>query len=288
MSTEYYHYGIWNKKEDLVALLAQGVEKSESHEHTLVYIDKKKKGWPLDKYLPWNSSSINTDINGNIIVIGIDGKFAVKTGDSYVEDLIDDYPTVTSSYRADDFLYIAGLSSCLYKCSKDLKWQLDNNGIKPDEDLSSIHGNSYIMYVVGFNGICYSRKKNIWQEEPLPTNENLKSVFVDNNNKTFIVGQNGTLLIGNDGVWDSVIHDYTLDYFWSVKKFEENIYIAGNNIIYILNWDGEWKITPVYGWDIDKNGTFSDIFCENGKRTRLWVMSEKGLSYLQDGEWTML
>lgn len=287
MAQEFLLYGNWSKNIGL-SLLATGVEESKVFDHTLLYF-VVDGAWKLDRLFEWSSSGLNYNDNNEVVVLGQDGEFAVGANNSYEEGVIENIPTTTGLFNINNSLYVTAMSSQIFKSENGVGWKSYIKGVSSDNDhFTCMDGNSEIMYVAGWNGVCYMNSTNVWSEVTLPTNEKLTSISVSQKGLTVITGFQGTLLVGAKEEWEVIEHNYMLDDFWKVIISPDGqFYIAGNQAIYELIFnDGEWSFFPIFGWLIEENGIFSDMFFEGKDIFR--VLSEKGLFKRVKNEWISL
>lgn len=138
-------------------------------------------------------------------------------------------------------LYVCGDQGQVYKKLSN-GWQHIDDGILDRKisvdalDLNSIDGSSDSdIYVAGQRGRICHFNGSVWNELDSPTNQHLERVLSISKDEIYFCGKNGVLLKKyKDTFIDYTSSEVTID-FWGITIFQEKIYLAALDGIYLLN-----------------------------------------------------
>lgn len=179
-------------------------------------------------------------------------------------------------------VYVAGMARMTYVRNAANDWENIAKDIyhqKADRDIATgfntINGvDEQLIYAAGYAGEIWSFVNGAWSKEPSPTNVILNDMVCLPDGQVYICGMAGTLVYGKAGQWKLIEQEDTTTNFWSICKFKNQIYVSGDDGIFIVEEDG---LTAV---DIgDANTSQLDANDE-----LLCSVGEKDFLYTEDGE----
>lgn len=147
--------------------------------------------------------------------------------------------------------------------------------------LTSIDGvDESDIYVCGLKGRVFHFNGVQWKAIPVEIDENLNCIRCISTDEVWICGNNGAVLKGNarDGFKDvSGVHDNQT--FWSLTKFQEKVYLATVDKLYVF--DGK-KISPV------SSGLTPDLqtYHLDAVDDALWSFGAKDIAFFDGVTWT--
>ncbi|NJO18628.1 MAG: hypothetical protein HC877_23745 [Thioploca sp.] len=138
-------------------------------------------------------------------------------------------------------LYATGMQRQVYRRIDEAKWQRMDQGILIPHGSDIITGfnsidgfNEQDIYAVGFGGEIWHYNGRIWQQLDSPSNLILSNVKCVPPDTVYICGQIGTLLRGRDNQWEIIEHEVTTEGFFGLEWFQNKLYVASSNNIFIL------------------------------------------------------
>ena len=181
-------------------------------------------------------------------------------------------------------LYVCGDQGQVY-CRNNSGWVHIDDGILDRDisatalDLNGIDGtDENNIYVVGYNGRILYRNGNKWLEIESPTNQHLERVYCVSPEEVYICGNNGVFLKGN---WQG-FQDYSMsnmsDNFWDLEYFNERVYLAALNGLYVF--DGSQIIKVETDLDPDIGGY--RLSANDGV---IWSFGVDDLAYFDGHKW---
>lgn len=285
MADEYLLFGSWSQRTGTV-LLAEGAKESANVDHTLIY-QLQGGAWRLQELVPWSAVGIAIRSEAEILLLGEDGEFAVGSGQNYTRGLIPGSPSMRGLFSICGEQYAVGMSSIIYRYRGNMNWVLDVAGIEgADNDFTCMAGNCDVVYVGGWNGVCYKRISLRWEEEILPTNEKLSGMAMLDDGVLLACSLSGGIVIGQQGQWNLIKHDFAGDSFQGALSYNGKFLLFGQNSVYEVKRGEGWQVTPIFAWPLEIHGVFSDAFI--GESNAIWVLAEDGLFYRGTGDWQTL
>ncbi len=186
-----------------------------------------------------------------------------------------------------EFFFAVGMGRVAFVRTGDGSWK----DISPadDEDASVdpigfqavAGGRQDDVYAVGFGGDIWHFDGERFNPSVSPTNMLLNAVHVTPNGTVLIAGKAGILLIGRDGMWDRIEHDATDLEFFSLQWFQEHLYLATTQAVFLLEGD---TIELV---DFGEAGpaTCFHLFESGGT---LWSVGAKDILRFDGSRWTRI
>ncbi len=226
---------------------------------------------------------LNMGINGKII------EFTFPGENVEFVDLSDDGPSdllhLRCIRRIGDHVYVAGMARRMYRRATPGKWEAIDKGVyvprsKPDRDVgfNSIDGFSEdAIYAVGYRGEIWRFDGNVWQQQSSPTNVALTCVKCTGEKMVYAAGLAGVILRSGDGVnWEAIDHDTTEDDFWGMTLFQNRLYLATYNGVFVFDDD---DLIPV---KMNLPRILSTAYLDSNDGV-MWSVGPKDMAFTQDG-----
>lgn len=156
---------------------------------------------------------------------------------------------------------------------------LDNKTNGPWTGFESIDGfSTRDIYAAGDGGEVWHYDGTTWDQCDVPTNRNISEVRCIGD-EVWLCGDGGFVIRGRNDQWDVVWDsDDPSENWWSIEKFQDQIYLAGNELLVVLD---KGKVTPL---SIPRKPdiTTHRLQAANGK---LWSIGEDDIFQFDGSKW---
>jgi hypothetical protein len=248
---------------DMVFLMLEDPTLAEEDvPHAGVAIWIKDRDWHRSR-LDYNAISATVvpgeaGVSRQIIVVGNAGNFTVMSGGTTTHGVIMDEDGLASVNYVRGSVIAVGILGGVYRMQDRNSWEeLTNKSV--EENLSAVCAHpSGGFLVCGWQGLMALYDRGTVERLESGTNVILTGVICDNDGEIIACGQNGTIVRGSkDSLRRLDLDRITVD-FWSIAKFQGEIYVSSTTELYklvdddtleLITFDGEVIPTSFYHLD---------------------------------------
>lgn len=224
--------------------------------------------------------------------MGIDGRIHIATKTGFFEEQIDksaEGPDQRGMLRdikkIGKHIYVTGMQRQVYQRINQMQWRRIDQGMVIPIGASIIAGfnsidgfNEQDIYAVGLDGEIWHFNDQVWDKTDSPTNLSLARVKCVAHDTVYICGKAGILIRGCKNQWEIIDHNVTSENFWGMEWFQEKLYIATSDTLFVLEKDDTLKPMMV---------NFGDHFTCGHLHANdeiMWSIGMKHLAYTTDGK----
>jgi hypothetical protein len=256
--------------------------------HTGVAIWRRGKDW-LKRRLDYNGIDVTRvprqlDSELRFVIIGNTGKFTAVMDGTSVSGIVVEEDALASANIVHNSVLAVGILGGVYRMKDKNSWEkLTNENIK--ENLSAVCAHpSGGFLVCGWRGLIALYERGNAERLESGTNVILTSVICDNDGEIIACGQNGTIVRGSKDALKRLDLDRITVDFWSIAKFQGEIYVSSTTELYklvnddtleLITFDGEVIPTAFYHLD-----TYEDSF--------MLSVGQKDAVLFDGEEWTRI
>ncbi len=246
----------------ILLLLEDPVIAEQDMPYTVVAIWQKDKDW-YEASLDYDGISATVapgiaGVNRQLVIIGNTGKFTVMSGGSSTEGVIKDEDALASVNYIHGSVIAVGIHGGIYRMNDSSSWDdLTNKLIKTNFESCCEYPEGGFL-VCGWKGVVALYDGTSAERLESGTNVILTCITCDEEGEILACGQKGTIVQGKKESLKPLPLEGITNDFWSITKFQGEIYIASTTALYklvddenleLVKFDGEVIPTSFYHLD---------------------------------------
>ncbi len=232
-------------------------------------------------------SLLNVGVNGKVVEFTFPGENTEFIDRS--EDGPGELVPLKCVRTLGNHVYTAGMARRLYRREGPDNWVAIDDGVyvprsKRDRGVGfqAIDGFSEdALYAVGHGGEIWRFDGQGWEQQSSPTTSALTCVTCAHGTAVYAAGLGGVVLRSADGVaWEAIDHSATEDDFWGMTLFQDHVYLATSNGIYLVDED---DLIPV---EMNLSRVLTTAYLDSRDGV-MWSVGKKDMAFTEDGvTWT--
>jgi len=236
--------------QDLIYVLLESPEIAEKDiPHTSIGVWQRNRGW-INASLDYDGISVAacpTESGGKkVVILGATGDFTVIEGGSATSGIVKRKEDSLASVNCVQGSHIAvGIIGRIYRMNNSNLWdELTVKSIKTNLEASCDYPLGGFL-VCGWQGfVALYDGVGVTQLES-GTNSILTSIICDEKGEIFACGQKGTIVHGSNNSLNPLKLEGITDDFWSIAKFQGEVYISSTTALYKLVDDETVEVVEI-------------------------------------------
>ena len=254
--------------------------------HSGVAIRRRDNDWRLSR-LDYNGISAAvvpeaTGVNRQVVVIGNTGKCTVLSEGTGTDGVIKDETALASVSLVHGSVIAVGIVGGVYRMTRPDSWEeLTDETV--EENLSAVCGHPAGGFLVsGWQGLVSHYRDDGVTRLETGTNVILTDIMCDDGGEIIACGQRGTVLRGTTNSLRPLILEGISEDFWSVAKFQGEIYLTSTTALYRLVDDVTVELVKPEGEEVPTSFYHLDTF----EDSLLLSVGQKDAVLFDGSEWT--
>ena len=224
--------------------------------HTVVGVWQRGKDW-ITASLNYNAISVAVKPGApgvrQVVIVGNSGNsgnFTVSAGGKATTGEIDDETELASASYVNEAVMAVGIVGGVYRMKDASSWE-DLTDKRVEENIEAVCGHPSGAFVVcGWQGLVAVYENGGVERIETGTNVILTDIICDDKGEIVVCGQRGTVLRGTTDALVPLQLAGIADDFWSVAKFQGEVYLASTTALYRLVDNSTLELVPFEGEEI--------------------------------------